>query len=81
MPRSSARYARHPGLVALGAAIRSSRLERKLSQEALAHKVGIDRSYMGSIERGVQNPGMVSIIQIASAMEMTVAELMAEARL
>ena len=38
-------------------------------------------AYIGSIEHGVQNPGMVSIIQIAAAMEMTVIELAAEARL
>lgn len=36
---------------------------------------------MSSIERGVQNPGLVSIVRIAPAMDMTVTELMAEAEL
>ena len=36
---------------------------------------------MSSIERGGQNPGVMSIIRIAHAMEMTLTELMAEAEL
>ena len=36
---------------------------------------------MSSIERGVQNPGLVSIVRIARAMDMMVIELMAEAEL
>jgi transcriptional regulator with XRE-family HTH domain len=80
MPVSSP-HSQDPALVALGAAIRAARLERGISQEELAHRSAIDRSYMSSIERGSQNPGMVSIVRVARAMEMTVAELMIEARL
>ena len=36
---------------------------------------------MSSIERGGQNPGIVSIARIAKAMEMSMTELMAEAEL
>jgi transcriptional regulator with XRE-family HTH domain len=36
---------------------------------------------MSSIERGGQNPGIVSVARIAQAMEMTLTELMAEAEL
>jgi hypothetical protein len=36
---------------------------------------------MSSIERGSQNPGIVSVLRIVNAMEMTMTELMAEARL
>jgi transcriptional regulator with XRE-family HTH domain len=81
MPVVSPRYAQDPSLVSLGAAIRRARLERALSQEELAHRSAIDRSYMSSIERGGQNPGIVSIVRIARAMEMTVADLMHEASL
>jgi len=52
-----------------------------VSQEELAHRSAIDRSYMSSIERGGQNPGIVSVIRIAHAMDMTMTELMAEAEL
>ncbi len=52
-----------------------------VSQEELAHRSAIDRSYMSSIERGGQNPGVLSIVRIARAMDMTMTELMAEAEL
>lgn len=81
MPISSPRHARDPVLTALGDAIRRSRRARGISQEDLAHVSAVDRSYMSSIERGVQNPGLVSIVRIARAMDMTVTELMAEAEL
>jgi len=81
MPISSPKHAQHPVLLALGAAIRRSRLERGISQEELAHRSAIDRSYMSSIERGGQNPGILSVIRIASAMEMTLTELVVEAEL
>jgi transcriptional regulator with XRE-family HTH domain len=52
-----------------------------MSQEELAHQSGIDRAYMSSIERGQQNPGIVSVIGIAKALALTAAELMAAAKL
>ena len=81
MPITSPRHANDPVLIALGGAIRRSRRARGISQEDLAHVSAVDRSYMSSIERGVQNPGLVSIVRIARAMDMTVTELMAEAEL
>ncbi|TAK77159.1 MAG: XRE family transcriptional regulator [Aquabacterium sp.] len=81
MPVSSPRHANHPALIALGDAIRRVRLERGVSQEELAHQSEIDRSYMSSIERGQQNPGIVSILRIAQALDTTLTELAAEARL
>lgn len=81
MPITSPRYANDPVLVALGAAIRRSRRVRGISQEELAHRSEIDRSYMSSIERGGQNPGVVSVARIARALEMSISELMAEADL
>lgn len=80
MPISS-RHANDPALVALGAAIRRCRRAQGISQEELAHRSAIDRSYMSSIERGGQNPGVLSIVRIARAMDMTMTELMAEAEL
>jgi len=81
MPISSPKHAHHPVLLALGAAIRRARHERGISQEELAHRSSIDRSYMSSIERGGQNPGILSVIRIARAMEMTLTELVVEAEL
>ena len=81
MPISSPRHAEEPSLVALGLAIRQARKVRGISQEELAHQSAIDRSYMSSIERGMQNPGVISVIRIAAALKMTTAELMVEAKL
>jgi transcriptional regulator with XRE-family HTH domain len=81
MPISSPRHAQDPALVALGRAIREARLERGISQEELAHRAEMDRSYMSSIERGGQNPGVISIVRIAHSMEMTLAELVIQAEL
>lgn len=81
MPTPSPKHARDPALISLGAAIRRARLERGVSQEELAHLSSLDRSYMSSIERGTQNPGIISVLRIANAMEMTLTELMAEAEI
>ena len=80
MPISS-RHANDPALVALGAAIRRCRRAKGISQEELAHRSAIDRSYMSSIERGGQNPGILSVLRVAHAMNLTMTELMAEAEL
>ncbi|WP_283787044.1 helix-turn-helix domain-containing protein [Bermanella sp. WJH001] len=58
-----------PRLVAFGERVRQIRKEKGLSQEALADLAGIDRSYMGHIERGDQNITLTKIFQIAKALE------------
>ena len=81
MPISSPRHAFDPSLVALGVAIRRIRNERGMSQEDLAHDSALDRSYMSSIERGRQNPGIASVLRISRALGITAMELMAESHL
>jgi transcriptional regulator with XRE-family HTH domain len=68
-------------LTTFGTGVRRARKERGVSQEELALKCGIDRSYMGSIERGEQNSGLLHIARIAKALDMKVSELMAIAKL
>lgn len=62
------KYAHDPALIALGFAIRLARQEKGVSQERLALETGIDRSYMGAIERGEQNTGVVHLCKIATAL-------------
>ncbi len=64
-----------PRLVAFGEKVRHIRKEKGLSQEALADLAGIDRSYMGHIERGDQNITLTKIHQIADALETQVINL------
>jgi ribosome-binding protein aMBF1 (putative translation factor) len=81
MPIPSPKHALDPALVALGMAIRATRQARGLSQEELAHRSAVDRSYMSSIERGTQNPGLMVVIRIAAGIGISVAELATEAGL
>jgi transcriptional regulator with XRE-family HTH domain len=68
-------------LTAFGQAVRVTRTNRKLSQEALADLAGIDRSYMGGIERGEHNISLFNIHRLAEAMGISIASLMVEADL
>lgn len=68
-------------LIALGGAIKKRRQEKKVSQESLALAAGVDRSYLGRIERGDNNPAALTLIKIAAALDTTLAELAEEARL
>lgn len=61
--------------VAFGKAVRELRKERGLSQEAFADLAGIDRSYMGHIERGEKNVTLTKIYQLSDALGITVLEL------
>lgn len=59
----------------LGKRIRKFRREQKLSQEVLADKAGIHRTYMGKIERGESNPPVHTIEKIAKALKVKVGDL------
>ena len=72
---------RDPALTALGEAIRSIRVSKEISQESLALQAGVDRSYVGRIERGDNNVAVLVLIKIAHALDLTVAKLMMVAAL
>jgi transcriptional regulator with XRE-family HTH domain len=61
-----------------GARVRRLRKARKLSQEALALEAGLDRSYVGSIERGESNVALINIHRIATALGVRAGELFGE---
>lgn len=62
-------------LEALGSNIRMIRHAQGYSQEAFARHVGLDRSYMGCIERGERNIATLNLIRIARALNLTVGKL------
>lgn len=51
-----------------GANVRRYRLAAGLSQETVAERMGADRAYVSSIERGLQNVTLLSIWQAAQAL-------------
>jgi transcriptional regulator with XRE-family HTH domain len=57
-----------PGKKIFGRNVRRFREALSLSQEALASNAGIDRSYMGGVERGERNPSLSAILDIAHAL-------------
>ena len=79
MARPSNKALKEGIVTAVGAAIRSLREENDLSQEALAHAAGIDRSYMGGIERGEHNVALINLHRIAVALNVKISELMVRA--
>jgi len=66
--------------VILGVNTRRYRLERELSQEALAVKIGADRAYVSAIERGLQNMTIVRIAELAIALDVEVVDLVEQAK-
>lgn len=58
-----------------GSTLRELRTERGISQERLAELAGVDRNYIGQIERAERNPAVVNIVRIAKALKVPPAEL------
>lgn len=61
--------------IKLGQRIRQLRVKLDLTQEDLAFKVGVDRSYMGFIERGEKNPTLTTLMKIAKVLKIPLVEL------
>lgn len=79
MARPSKQASKSSSLAAFGEAVRATRLEQGISQEALADLAGLDRSYLGGIERGEHNVALINITKVAVALNLSIAELMAQA--
>ncbi len=66
------------GRVILAANIRRLRLKRGWSQEGLADRAGIHRTYLGSVERCERNVAIDNICRIAWALGVKLSELLAQ---
>ncbi|HEB93143.1 MAG TPA: XRE family transcriptional regulator [Gammaproteobacteria bacterium] len=64
----------------LGANIRQLREALGYSQEALAEMTGLNRSYIGSVERSEHNAGIENISRLARALNVPVSRLFQEPR-
>jgi transcriptional regulator with XRE-family HTH domain len=51
-----------------GSKIRDHRIKLGISQEELAFRSGLHRTYIGGIERGERNPTLLTIVKIAKAL-------------
>lgn len=60
----------------LGIAIRNRRLELGLSQEALADKADLHRTYIGMVERAERNITILNLLKICNALGISMSELL-----
>lgn len=60
---------------AFGERVRRLRLQRRLSQEALAERAGLHWTYISGVERGRRSPGLNVIAQLAAALHVTLGKL------
>lgn len=58
-----------------GNAVRNARMAAGLTQEGLADRSGLDRSYIGGVERGERNPTLSIIEKIADGLGVSLVEL------
>ena len=64
---------------ALGAAIKRERSVLGISQEELARRAGLHRTYVSDLERGARNPSVESVEKLADALQIPVSKLFATA--
>jgi transcriptional regulator with XRE-family HTH domain len=62
----------------VGLNLRKLRQERGLSQEELAFQCGLHRTYISGVERGVRNPTVLVLEEIATALGVPAARLLEE---
>jgi transcriptional regulator with XRE-family HTH domain len=64
-------------LIRFGQTVRKRRMELDLSQEGLAERADLHRTYIADIERGVRNLSLRNIEKLAQALDMSIADLFA----
>jgi transcriptional regulator with XRE-family HTH domain len=63
-------------LLKFGERIRDLRKQKSISQEDLAFKAGVHRTYIGMIERGKKNITLENINKLAIALDISIADLL-----
>jgi transcriptional regulator with XRE-family HTH domain len=62
-------------LLTLGKNIRRLRRTLRISQEKLAEKSGLHRTYVSDVERGSRNPSFLTLLAMARGLGVTLSEL------
>ena len=62
-------------LRAVAAAVRARREQLGISQEALAQRAGLHRTYISDVERGSRNVALTNLVRLADALDMHVSGL------
>jgi transcriptional regulator with XRE-family HTH domain len=64
--------------VRFGLVVRQMREAHSLSQEQLAERADLNRSYIGEIERGSAMPSLATVIKLSRALQVTPSSLLAK---
>lgn len=62
----------------LGKLISRHRIAKELSQEQLAERAGIHRTYISQLERGLKSPTLEVLIRISTALDLATSTLLLE---
>jgi len=65
-------------LIEFGARVRGFRKELEWSQEDFAAHCGLDRTYVGGIERGERNVALRNLQKLAAGLGISISELLAD---
>ena len=65
--------------MALGRAVRELRTAAGVSQDALAERCGLHRTYVGGIERGERNVSFGNLVKLCGALDVTPSQLLVRA--
>ena len=63
-------------LKALGFLVRQHRENLGISQEELGTRSNLDRTYISGIERGVRNPSLTALVNLADGMKINLSSLL-----
>ena len=69
---------KHPFLVALGARVGALRARRGMTRKALALAAGVSERHLANMEYGLGNASVLVLLQVASALQCTVSELIGD---
>jgi transcriptional regulator with XRE-family HTH domain len=65
---------------AFGAAVQKLRYNLGISQEELAERADLHRTYIADVERGVRNPTLLTIKKLAKGLGISAADLLSETK-
>ncbi len=77
-PDDAAETAKHPFLVALGERVRALRSRRGMTRKALSAAADVSERHLANLEYGVGNASALILLQVAQALQCSLAELLGD---
>ena len=62
-------------LTKFGMNLKVTRVRSGMTQESLANSAGLDRSYIGELERGHRNPSLLVLLKLVKALDCSLDDL------